>query len=769
MKLNVHKFHVFLCFSITAGIMFFVNGCRKPVQCQIQKQAVIKESELTTETGFYPIIPKPGKLISKAGVFILSEKTHIVVSKSLRNKSVMKSLTTRIRDLTGFELSESKGREDGTSINLVLNTDHSLLGDEGYMLDINPAEVKIRARTPAGLFYGVQSLCQLIPFSDGRQRYALSCASITDIPEFKWRGSMLDVSRHFFTTQNLKRYIDLLALYKINVLHLHLTDDQGWRIAIKKYPKLTEVGAWRTEDGKRYGGFYTQDEMRELINYAAERFIEIVPEIDMPGHSQAALAAYPEYSCGLGKFDVRVDNVDPGDAVFCAGNEQTYKFIADIMDEIMKVFPSKYIHIGADEVSTKHWEKCPKCRKLMKIESIKSPKALQGYFARRVAAHINSCGRKMICWDDLLEDSVPAGAAIMFWRTWTGSGLIRAAALSGHDLILAPISHYYLSGEPLPEYIYTYSPAISGLTGAAAERVIGGTAALWTEHITTWPDVERISFPRLCAFSETVWTTPQNRNWGGFVKRMWHHYSLLEVDRVNVTIPEPGGFVDRTLFVEPFRVEISAPEISTVYYTIDGTEPTRNSALCNNPIDVESNMVLSAMVAYPDGRCSAARKGIFRRVAPINPVKTKALLSGINYRYYEGTFDEEPSISNLDFVRDGTVSKFMIPDGLRNDNFALEFDGLIHIDTAGTYTFSTRSDDGSRLWIGKELVVDNWGFRPLQKRSGRLFLKAGYYPIHVEMVEASGDEILDVLYSGSGISYREIPAEALFRGEEIYK
>jgi hexosaminidase len=768
MKLNARKISVRLYLFAAACMLFFAAGCRKPLQNPVQKQAVAEESKLIAETDFYSIIPKPGKLIPKPGNFMLSEKTRIVSSKSLRTKAVVKSLAKRIREFAGFELIESKEKEDCSSISLMLDADSDLLGDEGYMLDISATEVKIRSRTPAGLFYGVQSLCQLIPLG-GEPPYAIPCASITDIPEFKWRSSMLDVSRHFFTLEYLKRYIDLLALYKINILHLHLTDDQGWRIEIKKYPKLTEVGAWRMESGRRYGGFYTQKELRELVAYAAECFIEIVPEIDMPGHSQAALAAYPEYSCISKAIDVRTDNVDPGDVVFCAGNEQTYRFIADIMDEVMKVFPSKYIHIGADEVSTKQWAECHKCRKLMKLEKMESPGELQGYFAARVAAHINSRGRKIICWDDLLEDRVPDGATVMFWRTWTGSDLIRAAAQRGRDLILAPISHYYLSGEPLTEYVYSYSPAISELTGAEAKRVIGGTAALWTEHIPTAAEVERLSFPQLCAFSETVWTPPQNRNWNDFIKRMRHHYSLLESYKVNVDVPTPGGFADRTLFSQSVRVKITAPETSTVHYTLDGTEPTVKSAVYSKPIDVESNMVLSALVAYPGGRCGAVRKGVFKRIAVMEPVKPKSLLSGIHYRYYEGEFDEEPSVRDLDFVRNGSVDKFMIPYGLRDDNFALEFDGMIYIETKGEYTFSTRSDDGSRLWIGKELVVDNWGFRPLQKRSGRLFLKAGYYPIHVEMAEASGDEILDVLYSGPGLSYRQIPANALFRGEEIYK
>ncbi len=706
------------------------------------------------------IIPLPLELEMREGEFILSQSTRIELQGLDQDHALVAYLTDEIQKLTGLTLGTTEANRHAGRI--VLKQDPSLesVGSEGYTLSVTPKTTWIRAKEPAGLFYGIQTFRQLLPLKDSGG--GISCLEIFDQPQFSWRSSMLDVSRHFFSIDYLKRYIDLLAHEKINTLHLHLTDDQGWRFESKNFPKLTSVGAWRNEEGKRYGGFYTQSKLKELVAYADERFITIVPEIDMPGHSQAALAAYPEYACsGMAPTEVRISHKNISDAVFCAGNTNTYAFLFSLLDEVMKVFPSEYIHIGADEVSTRHWASCDHCQAVMQAEGLKREAQLQGVFADKISEHLHARGRRMICWDDLLEDRVPDGATIMFWRTWTGTERIRNAAAMGHDLILAPISHFYLSGEPLTEYVYAYSPETSEITGDLRPRVLGGTAALWTEAIDSTNALEQTTFPQLCAFAEAVWTPATKREWSSFCERMWRHYSLLEIDGVRVDIPSPGGFTDRTMFSDYQDIHITAPEVATIRYTLDGSQPTPTSAHYHQPIRIQDSHLLQAQIEYPGGATGPVRTGRFVRKPRIQPIKTERLIPGLRYRYYEGNISDSPSTKGMSLKREGAIDTFRIPEGTRTDEFMLKFDGLLQIKKSGEYRFYTRSDDGSRLWIGDTMVVDNWGLRPLQTRSGQLFLEEGFYPIRAEFVEASGDELLSVFYEGPESSRQEIPSAAL--------
>jgi hexosaminidase len=387
---------------------------------------------------------------------------------------------------------------------------------------------------------------------------------IEDKPRFAWRGLMLDVARHFFNKAEVKNFIDLLAQHKMNTFHWHLVDDQGWRIEIKAYPKLTQVGAWRSGIGfgldpkattaygpdGRYGGFFTQDDVREVLAYAKDRYITIVPEIEMPGHAVAALAAYPQYSCTGGPYSTDiVAGVHLG--VYCAGNDATFQFLDGILGEVVDLFPSKYIHIGGDEVPKDNWKKCPKCQARMKREGLKTEHELQSYFVKRVEKLLNARSRALIGWDEILEGGLAPNATVMSWRGIKG-GI--AAAKSGHDVVMTPTSHCYIdyyqappAGEPkaiggfVPlAKVYSFDPVPPELAGANAKHVLGADANLWSEYFPNYAHVQYMAYPRACALAELTWSEAKAKDWDGFSARLNGHLARLKVQNVNYRQPRPG-------------------------------------------------------------------------------------------------------------------------------------------------------------------------------------------------------------------------------------
>jgi hexosaminidase len=419
------------------------------------------------------------------------------------------------------------------------------LGKEGYRLDAtDPNQIRIAATTPAGLFFGCQTLMQLLPpaiYAKSKQakvEWTIPCCKIEDKPRFPWRGLLLDEGRHFFGKDFVKHTIDLLAMHKMNTLHWHLTEDQGWRIEIKKYPKLTEIGSWRDEtdhDGKRYGGFYTQDDIREIVAYAAKRHVTIVPEIEMPGHSLAALTAYPQFSCTGGPFKVRTLWGVEKD-VYCAGNDATFNFIYDILDEVVGLFPSQFIHIGGDECPKDRWKKCPRCQARIKAEGLKDEHELQSYFIRRIEEHLASKGRRLIGWDEILEGGLPPQATVMSWRGMNGA---LAAANSGHDYVATPNTHCYIN-RPYNvinlEKCYSFEPIPGKLAADKQSRCLGLQGNLWSEHTESPAVVDHMVWPRLCALAEVGWSPKDTRNWTDFHTRMESHTARLSELDVKVDL-----------------------------------------------------------------------------------------------------------------------------------------------------------------------------------------------------------------------------------------
>ncbi len=526
--------------------------------------AVTAHSQQNEGATMISIVPKPVKLESKKGVFTLRPDTVVLVDS--RTLPVGEYLSAFLSPALGADISVKQiAKGDSTSNAIVLSADPGLmkqLGAEGYRLTVSPERVEITGAAPAGVFFGFQTLRQMLPARiESRTRadgvaWTVPCASIEDTPRFPWRGLMLDPARHFLPKDFILSFIDLMAVFKFNTLHMHLVDDQGWRIEIKKYPELTEIGSRRAASkgfqlngtGKPDKGFYTQDDLKEIIDYAAKRYITIVPEIEMPGHAQAALASIPGLSCKGEKLKVRTE-WGVNKEIFCAGNDKTFEVLENILTEVAALFPGEYIHIGGDEVPKDRWKECAKCQARIKAENLKDESELQSWFIKRMEKFINSKGKKLIGWDEILEGGLPPRATVMSWRGVQG-GI--TAAWSGHDVVMSPTSHCYLdyaqamSNEPqaipgsfLPLCrVYSFEPVPPSLTPAQAKHVLGTQGNIWGEYIPNGKHAEYMAFPRAAALAEVAWTPANLKDWKDFQSRMVSVYLHLDALGVNYRKPK---------------------------------------------------------------------------------------------------------------------------------------------------------------------------------------------------------------------------------------
>jgi len=494
-----------------------------------------------------PLIPMPKNVKVNAGNFIISKATNLSASAELTNE--VKYLNTYFKN--NHQIVFNLDKKAGNKIVLKINSSlPNLLGT--YSISSNSNELILEAFDASGIFYGIQSIIQLLPINQVNE-VSIPLIQVSDQPKYQWRGMHLDCSRHFFNTTFIKKYIDMLAYYKMNKFHWHLTDDQGWRIEIKKYPKLTEVGAWRNGtmighyrdqkiDSIKYGGFYTQSDIKEIITYAQERHIEVIPEIEMPGHALAALAAYPEFSCS--KLPTQVGTrwgVETN--VFCP-SEETFHFLEDILNEVMEIFPSKYIHIGGDEVPKDEWNKSDLCQQLMKDQNLADANELQSYFIRRIEKLVNKKGKTIIGWDEILEGGLAPNAVVMSWRGESGG--ITAAKMK-HPVIMSPGSHCYFDHyqaspekEPLAiggftslEKVYSYNPTPIALDSTEATFILGAQGNVWTEYIKTPSQVEYMMMPRMAALAEVVWLSKDKQNYSDFLGRLTLQIPYLNYKKIN--------------------------------------------------------------------------------------------------------------------------------------------------------------------------------------------------------------------------------------------
>lgn len=687
----------------------------------------------------FDVIPLPQEVqATSEGDFVLNNHTVIAYPKG---NEVMKRnaefLAEYIKEQTGKTIQLTEETPSSDAIVLALGLDNA--NEEAYRLEVSKQQITITGATEAGVFYGIQTLRKAMPVAEGDVNFPSTV--VNDYPRFAYRGAHLDVSRHFFSTDSIKRFIDMLALHNINRFHWHLTDDQGWRIEIKKHPKLTEIGSVREGtiqgrnsgecDSKPYGGFYTQEEAKDIVKYAQERHITVIPEIDLPGHMLAAITVYPELGCTGGPYKVWT-RWGISDDVLCAGNDKTLDFIDDVLEEVVEIFPSEYIHVGGDECPKVRWKSCPKCQARIKQLGLKADnkhtaeEKLQSFIIHHAEKFLNGKGRQMIGWDETLEGGLAPNATVMSWRGIEG-GI--EAAKQNHDAIMTPTAFMYFdyyqtidtTNEPLAiggyvpvEKVYSFEPVHESLTPEEAKHIIGVQANLWTEYIPTFRQVEYMELPRMAALAEVQWTMPEKKNYDEFLQRLVRLIPIYDKEAYNYAkhvfnvkaeyLPDTKNNV--------LNVVLSTIDDAPVYYTLDGTEPTASSAQYTDTLKISQSCVLKAVVVRPAGVSSVLKENITLNKASMKPV---TMLQPINEKYKFG--GENTLIDGLEGTRNYRTGRWIA--FYKND---------------------------------MEAVVD------LQKETS---ISKAWIRAYVEM----GEEILDlrkfaVAVSTDGKTYKEIKSEA---------
>lgn len=710
---------------------------------------------LAGEPANFNIIPAPQSLIPGSGFFTITPTTKVCGPKV---SGIASMLAEKLSRATGYSITTARKIRQG-GISLVINKD--IKGDEAYRLTVTPQAVKAEASTPHGLWNAVTSFLQLLPPQvesqekvSGVDWKAASC-TVTDAPRFAYRGVLIDVCRHFFTIDQLKHHIDMLSLYKINNLHLHLTEDQGWRVEIKKYPKLTEVGAWRDGDHGKYGGYYTQDQLRDLVKYASDRYINIVPEFEMPGHELAAIASYPWLSCRGEQVKPRtIWGVEP--IVMCPGKETTFKFLQDVVDELVKIFPSKYFHIGGDEAPRQEWAKCPRCQHLadslgLKAENGRSREAqLQSYIIERMEKYLGKYGKSIIGWDEILEGgNLNKTAIVMSWRGEQG-GI--AAANAGHRVIMTPSTNGcyldFYQGDPSLEPVaiggyaplsttYSYDAVPSDVAKKGMEKyVLGVQGNLWAEYLSDNAHQDYMLYPRILAIAETGWTAPENKDFKTFAGRVDNDAAVrMHLHKVNFHIPLPeqkAHSCDYEAFTDKAELAFLTTRPEKMVYTLDGTEPVASSTEYTAPLTFTESATLKIRTVLPSGLMSRVRtvNVVKETLSPAStPASTKP---GLAVRSVEGTYHSSADMQSATLWKEGTVTKL---DELRTMNYGgrdygVIAEGYVSVPSDGVYYFLSENPE---VWIDGVKVVDNDNNLVRRANTGgrSKALKAGLHKIKV--------------------------------------
>ncbi|MCC9017472.1 family 20 glycosylhydrolase [Flavobacterium lipolyticum] len=673
----------------------------------------------------------------------------------------------------------------------------SSLKKEGYKIAITPKKITVTG-SEEGLFYAVQSLLQMLPNKPKSQEIKLPCVTIEDEPRYDYRGLHLDVCRHFFSVDVIKDFIAQMSSYKLNNFHWHLTDDQGWRIEIKKYPKLTEVGSKRAQtlvgnkferfpyffDGNPYGGFYTQEEIKDVVKFAEEHYVNVIPEIEMPGHATAAVTAYPNLSCFPDRPYKVIEYWGVFEDIFCAGKEETFTFLEDVLTEVMALFPSKYIHIGGDECPKARWKECPNCQKKIKELGLKNEHELQTYLTTRIEKFLNNNGRQILGWDEMLEGGLTPNAAVMSWRGESG-GI--AAAKQKHFVIMNPEHILYLDynqayspNEPLTvgrlvtvEKMYNYNPTpVDSLTIDEQKYIMGVQSNLWSEYLTSPAKLNYQLYPRMFALAEIAWTAPQNKNYHNFVlNRMPHHLEKLELQKRLYKVPTPFGANETALITSKYTLDLK-PTIKNgqIFYTIDGYNPDETAELYTKPVAIhvpkgEFRTVKTVQIS-PSGRKSSINKIILRNPDLKPALAVKPTKQGLKYEYFVGTLFQQ--VQDLELVKpvnsgifEGTISSEKWKTK-KERYIGLKFDGYIYIPETANYTFSTLSDDGSKLFIDNELIVNNDGIHWLNEAYGVVKLEKGFHKFNISYFDQIGGTTLNCFIQPEGKEKQEISASQFY-------
>ena len=708
------------------------------------------------------IIPVPENVRMKSGAF------------SLDRDLVVSYLSEDLAQAAGYlaaELSGMSGQDaallSGGNGDIVLRVTDAV-PDGAYGLDITGKGITITGNGTDGVCNGIATLRQLMciaSLSSGGGAMTVPCCSVEDAPEFGWRGIMLDVARHFFTVEEVKDLLDAMSFYKLNRLHWHLTDDQGWRVEIKKYPLLTEKGAWRhfnnhdrmcqslekstatssfripeerlAVSGRDtlYGGFYTQEEIREIVDYASARGIEIVPEVDMPGHMLAAIANYPWLACG--------DDLGWGELFscpICPGKDSVLDFCKDIYSEIFSLFPSEYVHIGGDEVDQSNWETCPACRARMKEHGLESTSALQSWFTHEMEAFFNQHGKKLICWDEGIAGGLSETATVMWWRSWSPDPVAEAAS-EGTPVIACPNATFYLDyaqDSKSMGNIYRFDEEMASMFGEHSGSVIGVQGNLWTEKVPSAARMQHMIFPRLLALAELGWSSPEVKSFDGFNARLSTHFALMDRMDIDYRIPDLEGFYDVNSFVDSAVLEINCQDTSArIFYTTDGSIPDMGSAEYGGPVPVTATTDFTLRTFGSDGRQGEVVSTQFRKESYSSPHAAVDAEPGLLAQWHDYAGNLCSEIETAKLKGKYMVEDVSIPEAAAG-NIGLIICGYFDAPETGIYTFRLFSDDGSVLRVDGETVIDNDGAHSPYEKTGQKALGKGLHSVEVRYFDHNG-------------------------------
>ena len=748
----------------------------------------VKQVNAQSADNRFPLIPYPSSLTPGTGTFEVKSSTPIILEDDKKFGNEVIQLNGLFTDGLGVSLKQTYKKSTGNAILIKYNP--AITATEGYQLTITDKQVILAAKDNVGMYRAIETIRQLLPAeieersSKKTTTLSLPAVSITDAPAYAWRGMHLDVSRHFFSISYLKKFIDIMDLYKMNKLHLHLTDDQGWRIEIKKYPKLTEQGAWRTfdkndsacikkskdnpdfaidaehiihKDGKTlYGGFYTQQQMKDLVAYAAAKHIDIIPEIDMPGHMMAAITAYPYLSCnGENKFGELFSKP------ICPCNESTFEFAENVFTEIMDIFPSKYIHIGGDEVDRSDWAKSEACKALMQREGIKDLPALQSYFINRMEKFFNSKGRKMIGWDEIIEGGVSPTAIIMYWRGWVPDAPVKAAK-NGNTVIMAPGDPLYFDNQP-DQYslykIYHFNPIPAKLNAQEAKAIIGAQAQLWSENIPSENRADYMFMPRMTALSELLWTNNQ-ADYTSYPNRLHQQYKRLDVLKVHYRLPDLPGIITENVFTSADTLSIKKPlSEMRIFYTTDNSLPTTGATELTEPLIVKQSEVIKLAAFTPNGLRGDIYTLNYKKQDYAEAVKVGSTKPGLVCNYYKAFFKQTSLISKAKSDSTFISNTISVPSTVKAPSFAINYKGYVDIPADGIYSFYLTCDDGGVLKIANRVAVDNDGLHSAIEKNGQVALRKGLQAFDLDFIEGGGGFTLKLKYSVNGSEPKEIPSD----------
>ena len=729
------------------------------------------------------LVPAPQKVTVGTGEFNLAQGTTIAYS-STALKPAAEYLQVCLQRYAKVNATLVAGKQGDIRL-----TTKKGIAKDGYQLNVKANGIDINAANYSGTLSAIATLNQLLLQNDGKA--AIPTVAVTDAPRFNWRGFHLDVSRHFFTVDEVKEIIDLMALYKLNRFHWHLTDDQGWRIEIKKYPLLTEKGAWRiynnqdtacmqlaarddnpnllipkkntrVENGDTlYGGYYTQDQIRDVVAYAKQRGIEIVPEIDMPGHFLSAIENYEGLSCfptiGWGQYFT---------TPLCPGKQKVLDFCKDIWSEIFKLFPYEYVHVGGDEVRKDTWKECPDCQKRIKDNHLKNEEELQSWFIHQMEAFINKNGKKMMGWDEILEGGLSKTATVTWWRTWVPDAPSQVTA-QGNNVIFCPGSPMYLSQaeeKTSMRSIYEYDKEmLKDMNAKQKQHVIGVQGNMWCEYIPTRERLLFQYFPRILALSELAWTKPELKDYDEFYSRLPKQFAMLHKLNVPFRTPSLDGVYHVNAFTTEGTMAVScADPLATVRYTTDGSFPNKNSQLYNGPVKVDETTHFILRTFAPNGQAGEMLKADFLKQGLLEPVKVDAckLTQGLNAAWYNYRGEKCREIHKAPFNGNYAANDVVIPDGIKG-NIGLIITGYLRVPEDGVYTFSLMSDDGSWLKIDGNMVVDNDRPQSPHEEVSQQALKAGLHKIEVRYFDSNGGMLRLWVFDTKGKKMQ--PADIYFK------